>query len=43
VHNGDIVGVLSDLGDLVLKVETGEGCDVACFEVIDGFGDAPTH
>ncbi len=38
MHNSDVIGVLSDFGDLVLEVEIGELGDVAGLEIVDGFG-----
>jgi hypothetical protein len=43
VDNGDIVGILSDLGDLVFEVEIGELCDITSFEVVDGFGGSSSY
>lgn len=38
MNNGDVVGILPDFGDLVFEVEVGQLCDIAGFEVVDGFG-----
>ena len=40
MDDGDIVGVLSNLSDLIFEVEIGKLCDIAGFEVIDRFIDS---
>ena len=40
MDDGDIVGVLSNLSDLIFEVEIGQLCDIAGFEVIDRFIDS---
>ena len=39
LNDGNIVGVLSDLGDLIFEVEVGQLGHVAGLEVVDGFSD----
>lgn len=37
VYDGDIIGILSDFGDLVFEVKVGELGDIAGFMVVDWF------